>query len=139
MTELKQDWSLLNGLALAYIGDAVYEVFVRQHLLETGQTRPNDLHRHATGYVSAVAQNHLIQEMMQNDFLTEIEISMFKRGRNAKSHTTAKNADVGTYRASTGFEAMIGYLHMSKQEQRLKEVVAWCIQKVEENNNGKLE
>lgn len=139
MTQPKQDWSLLNGLALAYIGDAVYEVGIRQHLLESGQTRPNELHRLATGFVSAVSQNELIHEMIRTNFLTEEEMALFKRGRNAKSHTSAKNADVATYRASTGFEALIGFLHMSGQKERVDEVIAWCIQKTEEKKNEKLE
>jgi len=137
MSQSEQDWNLLNGLALAYIGDAVYEVFIRQHLLETGQTRPNELHRQATQFVSAKAQSKLIQKMLTEEMLTETEESIFKRGRNAKSHTTAKNADVATYRASTGFEALMGYLHMTKQLKRLEELVHWCIKEVEENQYGK--
>src|SRR5699024_7803217 len=108
-----------------------------QHLLETGQTRPNELHRQATQFVSAKAQSKLIQKMLTEEMLTETEESIFKRGRNAKSHTTAKNADVATYRASTGFEALMGYLHMTKQLKRLEELVHWCIKEVEENQHGK--
>ena len=98
MTVEKKDWTQLNGLALAYIGDAIYELMVRQHLLETGLTRPNDLHRRATEFVSATGQSNLIKEMLRIDYLTEEEEGIFKRGRNAKSHTSAKNADVATYR-----------------------------------------
>lgn len=131
MTE--KNWSLLNGLALAYIGDAAYEVSIREHLLEKGLTKPNDLHRTATLYVSAKAQALLMQKMLQVEgFLSEEEYLIYKRGRNAKSHTIAKNADVTTYRISTGFEALMGYLHMSKQQERLKELIRWCIATVEE-------
>lgn len=132
MTDDK-NWSLLNGLALAYIGDAAYEVFIREHLLKKGFTKPNDLHRKATYYVSAKAQAVLMQKMLRNEeFLTEEELLIYKRGRNAKSHTTAKNADVTTYRISTGFEALLGYLHLSKQQERLEEIVHWCMATVEE-------
>ncbi|AZP04197.1 Mini-ribonuclease 3 [Jeotgalibaca ciconiae] len=133
MTE--KQWDLLNGLALAYIGDAAYEVFIREHLLEKGWTKPNDLHRKATHYVSAKAQAVLMQDMLEDEtFLTEEETLIYKRGRNAKSHTTAKNADVTTYRISTGFEALMGYLHMTKQKERLQELVQWCIKRVEDEN-----
>lgn len=128
------DYNLLNGLALAYVGDAIYEVYIRDHLIETGQTRPNQLHRLATHYVSAKAQAFLINEMQVADLLTEEELLIYKRGRNSKSHTTAKNADVTTYRMSTGFEALMGYLHLTKQTDRLDELIDWCIKKVGEQN-----
>ena len=128
-----KQWDLLNGLALAYIGDYAYEVFIRQHLLEKGWTKPNDLHKRATHYVSAKAQAALMHKMLELDgFLTEDEAVIYKRGRNAKSHTIAKNADVTTYRISTGFEAVMGYLHMTNQNDRLKELVDWCIKEVED-------
>ena len=132
----EKDWTLINGLALAYMGDAAYEVFIRQHLMERGWTKPNDLHRRATQYVSAKAQARLMHIMLeQENFLLEEEIGIYKRGRNAKSHTTAKNADVATYRTSTGFEAVMGYLHLSQQHERLSELVQWCIDQVEGETN----
>lgn len=132
----KQNWSLLNGLALAYIGDAAYEVVIREHLLKKGHTRPNELHRRATHYVSAKAQSMLISALLEADKLSEEEEAMFKRGRNAKSHSSAKNADVATYRASTGFEALMGYLHMEGKYERFQELVQWCIEKVEESDHA---
>lgn len=132
----EKDWTLLNGLALAYIGDAAYEIFIREHLLERGLTKPNDLHRQATHFVSAKAQARLLQKMLEMEgFLSEEEELIYKRGRNAKSHTFAKNADVTTYRISTGFEALMGYLHLSRQQERLEELVRWCIKTVEEEEN----
>lgn len=129
-----KDYKQLNGLALAYVGDAVYEVYIRDYLIEQGQTKPNMLHRMATRYVSANAQAFLIQEMLGAFLLTEEEVLIYKRGRNAKSHTSAKNADITTYRIATGFETLIGYLHLSKQTVRLEELIFWCIQKVGEKN-----
>lgn len=132
----EKDWTLLNGLALAYVGDAAYEVYIRDHLLQKGWTKPNDLHRRATRYVSARAQAALMHVMLeQPDFLSEEETDMYRRGRNAKSYTTAKNADVTTYRISTGFEALFGYLHLTKQVARFEELVRWCIQQVEDQEN----
>lgn len=128
----EKDWSLLNGLALAYVGDAIYEIYIREHLVQIGYTRPNQLHKTATKYVSAKAQSSLMHEMLEEEnFLTEEEVTMYKRGRNAKSHTSAKNADIVTYRTSSGFEALMGYLHLSKQTERLEAVISWCIHKVE--------
>lgn len=129
-----KDYKQLNGLALAYVGDAVYEVYIRDYLVAQGQTKPNTLHKMATHYVSAKAQAFLIQEMLTASLLTEEELLIYKRGRNAKSHTSAKNADITTYRVATGFETLIGYLHLTDQLVRLEELIFWCIQKVGENN-----
>ncbi|MBO0441245.1 mini-ribonuclease 3 [Enterococcus sp. DIV0212c] len=129
-----RDYTQLNGLALAYVGDAIYEIYIRDYLVEQGQTKPNTLHRMATHYVSAKAQAFLIQEMLEEKLLTENEELMYKRGRNAKSHTSAKNADITTYRIATGFESLMGYLHLTKQSERLEELIDWCIKKVGEKN-----
>ncbi|MFD2730021.1 Mini-ribonuclease 3 [Enterococcus camelliae] len=129
-----KDYRQLNGLALAYVGDAIYEVYVRDYLIQSGLTRPNQLHKTATHYVSAKAQASLIQKMQNQQLLSEEEQEIFRRGRNSKSYTSAKNADIITYRISTGFEALIGYLHLTKQTERLEELVQWCIEKVGEEN-----
>lgn len=129
-----RDYTQLNGLALAYVGDAIYEIYIRDYLVELGQTKPNILHRMATHYVSAKAQAFLIQAMLEEQLLTENEELMYKRGRNAKSHTSAKNADITTYRVATGFESLMGYLHLTKQTERLEELIDWCIKKVGEEN-----
>ncbi|MFD2307506.1 Mini-ribonuclease 3 [Enterococcus termitis] len=129
-----RDYTQLNGLALAYVGDAIYEIYIRDYLVEQGQTKPNTLHRMATHYVSAKAQASLIQLMLEEQLLTEAEETMYKRGRNAKSHTSAKNADITTYRVATGFESLMGYLHLTKQTERLEELIDWCIKKVGEKN-----
>ncbi|MFR4286300.1 MAG: Mini-ribonuclease 3 [Enterococcus italicus] len=129
-----RDYRQLNGLALAYIGDAIYEVYVRDYLIQSGLTRPNQLHKTATHYVSAKAQAKLIQQMNEQELLTEEEQDIFRRGRNSKSYTSAKNADIITYRISTGFEALMGYLHLTGQKERLEELVQWCIEKVGEEN-----
>lgn len=125
------DVNLINGIALAFEGDAVYSVYIRRHLIMTGQTKPNQLHRLATHYVSAKAQAMLVQAMLDAQLLTEKEIEIYKRGRNANSQTKAKNTDIVTYKVSTGFEAVMGYLHMTEQIERLEELVGWCIAYVE--------
>lgn len=125
------DVNLINGIALAFEGDAVYSMYIRRHLIFKGLTKPNQLHGEANKYVSAKAQASLISALLEAQLLTEKEEEIYKRGRNANSHTKAKNADVVTYRMSTGFEAVLGYLHMTDQIQRLEELIAWCIAQVE--------
>ena len=127
----KADYQQLNGIALAYLGDAVYEVFIRQHLLALGMCKPNRLQHQATHYVSAKAQAALIDLMKADELLTEDEWSYFKRGRNANSYTHAKHTSVLTYRMSTGFEALFGYLQLSGQFERINELAQWCIKQVE--------
>ena len=125
------DVNLINGIALAFEGDAVYSLYIRRHLIFHGQTKPNQLHRLATRYVSAKAQASLIEKMLDQEVLTEKELDIYKRGRNAHSHTKAKNTDVITYKMSTGFEAVMGYLHMTEDLTRLEELITWCIDQVE--------
>ena len=122
------DVNLINGIALAFEGDAVYSMYIRRHL-----TKPTLLHREATKYVSPKAQANLISLMLEEGILTEKEEDIYKRGRNANSHTKAKNTDIVTYRMSTGFEAVMGYLHMTESIDRLEELIDWCIQRVEES------
>lgn len=127
----KADYRQLNGIALAYLGDAVYEVYIRQHLLSKGLSKPTKLQHLATHYVSAKAQAALIDLMKQDDLLTEDEWAYFKRGRNANSHTHAKHTSVLTYRISTGFEALMGYLQLAGKQDRLDKLAEWCIKQVE--------
>lgn len=132
---MTSNYAQLNGIALAYMGDAIYEVYIRQHLLEQGIHKPTKLHHQATHYVSAKAQAALYQAMVDQAVLQPEEEEYFKRGRNAKSHTSAKNTSVLTYRISTGFEALFGYLYLSGQTERVEELANWCIAQVE---GGKL-
>ncbi|WP_445492877.1 Mini-ribonuclease 3 [Niallia sp. 03133] len=117
------DEKQLNSLALAYMGDAVLEIYVRRHLLYSGKVRPNHLHREATKYVSAKGQAKVVYQLLEETFFTEEELAVLKRGRNAKSGTIPKNTDVQTYRYSTGFEAVLGYLYLSDREERLEEII----------------
>ena len=125
------DVNLINGIALAFEGEAVYSYYIRRHLIFTGQTKPNQLHRLATRYVSAKAQANLITAMLEAQLLTEKEENIYHRGRNTNSRTKAKNADVVTYRMSTGFEAVMGYLDMTGQTESLEKLINWCIDWIE--------
>ncbi|WP_125761727.1 Mini-ribonuclease 3 [Companilactobacillus hulinensis] len=121
----------LNGVTLAYLGDAVYEVFIREHLLDLDITKVNQLQNRATHYVSAKAQAALITLMLDENILSDEEVRVYKNGRNAKKYTKAKNTSVVTYHMSTGFEALFGYLDVSDQKDRVAELAKWCIKKVE--------
>lgn len=131
MYEQVEDPQLLNGLALAYIGDAVYELAIRKHLLSQGMTKPNALHHQATHYVSAKAQAYLIDKMAEIELLDDEELKIFKRGRNANSHTKAKNTDRATYNQSSGFEAIFGYIYLKNNTKRLQDLTSWCIDTIE--------
>ncbi|MEK5233926.1 Mini-ribonuclease 3 [Lysinibacillus sp. FSL K6-0232] len=128
-----EDIKQLNALALAYMGDAVLEQKVREHLLRSGRVKPNTLHREATHYVSAKAQSMVVHRMMDENYLTEEELAVFRRGRNAKSGSVPKNTDVQTYRNSSGFEAILGNLYLLNELERVYEIIAYAIQIVEES------
>ena len=110
-----------SPLALAFIGDAVYEVFVRARVLAEANTSANMLHKKAIAYVKAAAQARAAKALL--DTLTEDELAAFKRGRNAKSATVPKNADLTDYRYATGLEALFGYLYLSGESERLNELM----------------
>lgn len=137
MTQLRvEDVKQLNALALAYMGDAVLEQKVREHLLMNGRAKPNRLHKEATNYVSAKAQSMIIHRLMDENYLTEEEIAVFKRGRNAKSGSVPKNTDVQTYRNSSGFEAVLGSLYLTKQYERVYEMIEYAIKIVEQSKGA---
>lgn len=129
--EKSVDTIQLNSLALAYMGDAVYEVYIRHHLLHLGKTKPNKLHREATKYVSAKSQAKILKTFMELEILTEEECTIVRRGRNAKSGSVPKNTDVQTYNQSTGFEALIGYLYLNKQFSRMELIIEKAIETME--------
>ena len=110
----------LNGLTLAYIGDAVYETMVREYLIHEGFTKVENLHREAIKFTSAPGQEkafNFIEEM-----LTDEELSIFKRGRNAKTERKARNASIASYKKATGLESLFGALHLKKEQNRLDEL-----------------
>lgn len=120
--EFNKQPSQYSPLVLAYIGDVVYEIYVRTRIIAEHSDLPaHKLHLYAVKYVKAHAQNNsvrAIEEMLDSD-----EMAIYKRGRNAKSATVPKNADLAEYRRATGFEALIGYLYLTKNEQRLEEIM----------------
>lgn len=111
-----------SGNVLAFIGDAVLSLQVREYLVSTGITKTKILQETSVKYVSANAQAAFMTVLLDKNLLNEEEMIMFKRGRNAKSASSAKNADIIVYRIATGFESLWGYLHLSKQYERLNEL-----------------
>ncbi|MBQ1935863.1 MAG: ribonuclease III [Clostridia bacterium] len=109
-----------SPLVLAYLGDAVYELYVRTHLCRKNAP-VHQLHREATSYVKAESQSKMME--LLEPMLTEEEQAVYKRGRNAKSATVPKNANVLDYRRATGFEALLGYLYVSHQTERLETLI----------------
>lgn len=115
----REDVLMLSPLQLAYIGDAVYELLVRTYLLHRG-LRVNELHKEATKYVKAKSQAEIIHGVF--DKLSEKEQSYVKKGRNAKTHTSPKNADIVDYKYATGLECLFGYLYLNGKDDRMEEI-----------------
>lgn len=110
-----------SPLTLAYIGDAVYELVIRTILVREANTQVNKLHKKASSLVKAETQSLMIETLEQH--FTEVEMRIYKRGRNAKSFTSAKNASIVDYRRATGFEAVMGYLYLQGDYDRIMDLV----------------
>ena len=127
------DVNTVNIVALAYLGDAIYEVYIRDSLLKKGISKVDELTKEATLYVSAKGQANILKDLMEEEFFTEEELDVIKRGRNYKRSSHPKHTDVVTYKYSTGFEALIGYLYLSHLDERLEYLMKEIIRIVEEN------
>lgn len=118
-TMTAREASMLSPLQLAYVGDAVYELFIRTYLLHSNKP-VHELHKEATHYVKAKAQSDIVHFLSED--LTEEEITIVKRGRNAKTYSSPKNADIIDYKYATGFETLIGYLYLTGRDERMMEL-----------------
>ncbi len=119
------DVRTINVVALAYLGDAIYEVYIRERLILMGISHALELQKRAVLYVSAKGQASILNRLLEEGKLTEEEIQVVKRGRNYKRSTHPKHTDILTYKLSTGFEALIGYLYLSKNYDRLAEILGY--------------
>ncbi|MDD4000323.1 MAG: ribonuclease III domain-containing protein [Bacilli bacterium] len=124
---------LLNGANLAFIGDAYYELYIRNYLLEKDITKQHDLQKLTASYVSAKAQSKIIHELW--DLFSEAEIALFKRGRNHKYNISRKNLKKDEYLNSSGFEALIGALYLEKSFERLEFILNKAIHIIEEKQH----
>lgn len=121
----------MNTTVLAYMGDAVYEVFVRERVIATGQIHADKLHHSAIKYVRAEGQAKALKSMLEE--LSEAELALVKRARNKKITSKPKNADPITYKWATAFEALIGYLHLSEQLDRRNEIMEKTVSIIEKS------
>ncbi len=118
----KQEVELMSPLTWAYIGDAVYELFIRNKLINETNLKPHKLHIEAIKYVKAKSQAEKLNEIYET--LTDEEKDIVRRGRNTQNHHLPKNSNVQEYMYATAFEALIGYLYLTKQNVRLREILA---------------
>lgn len=132
----KQDTRLLSPLNLAFVGDAIYEVVIRTLVLEEANAPVNKLNAKARGFVKAEAQAVLMHCLLEAEILTEQEIGIYKRGRNAKSYTSAKNASLTDYRTATGFEAMMGFLYLEGKTGRMLELIKKAAELADRKTSG---
>ena len=120
------DVNQMSPLVWAYIGDSVYEQFIRNYLVTNTKFKPHKLHIEATKFVKASAQANILQKL--ENILTEEEKEIVRRTRNTENHHVAKNASVQDYMYATAFEGLIGYLHLTKQFERLNEILELSLQ-----------
>ena len=117
----KEEVNMMSPLTWAYIGDCVFELYVRQELVNKTNLKPHNLHIEAIKYVKASKQAEILNTIM--DKLTDEEKDIVRRGRNAQNHHLPKNASIQDYMYATAFEALIGYLYLTKKDERLKEIL----------------
>ncbi len=119
------DVNMLSPLTWAYVGDAIYELYIRTNLVNNTKLKPHKLHIESIKYVKAKAQADILKKI--EDSLTDEEKNIVRRARNAENHHLPKNADPVDYMYSTAFEGLIGYLYLTKKDERLKEILKMCI------------
>ena len=117
----------INVLVLAYLGDAIYEVYIRKELINRKISNVNDLQNESIKHVSAKSQASYLKELMDNDFFNEEELDIIKKGRNYKSSKHPKNTDVVTYKYATGLETLIGYLYLENKVNRIDEIMNYIL------------
>ena len=126
---------MINVITLAYLGDAVYEVYVRNYLIKKGIAKVEELQKEAINLVSAKSQSRILDYLIDNNILNEEEIDIVKRGRNYKRDSHPKNTDIVTYKMATGFESLIGYLYLENYIDRLNKIIDIIFGGYYEKNN----
>ena len=130
------DVNLINVMSLAYLGDAVYEVYVREYLIKKGIAKVEELQNEAVKYVSAKSQCKILEGLINDKILSEMELDVVKRGRNYKRASHPRNTDIITYKMSSGFEALIGYLYLNNEKDRLDEIINYILGGIYEKENN---
>ena len=121
-----------NALVYAYLGDAIYEFYIRKYLIDKNISKVKDLTKSSMNYVSAVSQRKILEFLLDREFLNEDELEIIRWGRNAKG-TKAKHADIITYRYATSLECLLGYLYYEKREDRINEIMDFILSNYENN------
>ncbi len=116
-----------NSLTLAYIGDAIYEVYIREFLIKKGIMKVNHLQHEAINYVSAVSQSKFLEKLLKDNYLTEDELLVMNRARNHKGTRHPKSTDIITYKYATAFEAILGYLYLENNLKRIEEIIDYIV------------
>ena len=119
-----------NSLTFAYIGDAVYELHIRNFLVGKGIIKVNNLQKEAIKYVSANSQREILEKLLNNEVFTEDELIVMNRARNHKGTRHPKNADIVTYKYATALEAVFGYLYLENKESRIKEIIDFIVKEI---------
>ena len=114
----------VSSLALAYLGDSIYESYIREYLIKKGISHVNDLQVESLNYVSAKSQARILKDLMDKNIFTEAALSVIKRARNTKSKSHPKSCDIITYQHATSLEALFGYLKLRKNEERIEEIIS---------------
>ena len=113
----------INALVLAYLGDSVYELLIRDFFIKKGINKVNNLQNKVTKYVSAKDQARIIEMLLDNKLLTDEEVDIVKKGRNAKVNSHPKNTDILTYKWATALECLFGYLYIKEEKERINELI----------------
>ena len=121
------DMNSMNSLVLAYLGDSVYELYVRKYLIKKNIGKVNDLQKEAINYVSASNQEKYLLKMIEDNYLTEEELDIVKRARNHKNNHKPKYSSIITYKNATGLEALIGYLYLNNNNNRINDIMNYIL------------
>ena len=119
----------INVLVLAYLGDTIYEDYIRRYLINKGIGNVNDLQKESLKYVSAKGQSYYLEMMLEDEFFSQEELDVIKRARNNTNKTHPKNTDIITYKRATGLEALIGYLDLTNNKERIEEIMNYILER----------
>ena len=117
----------LNALVLAYLGDSIYEIYIRKYLVSKGIAKVKDLQKESIKYVSASSQANFLKEMMDNNYFNDEELRIIMNARNHKNNHKPRNCDIITYKYATGLEALIGYLYLNNEQDRIEDIMKYIL------------
>ena len=117
----------MNALVLAYLGDSIYEIYVRKYLVSKGKAKVKELQKESIKYVSASSQANFLKEMMDNNYFNNEELKIIMNARNHKNNHKPRNCDIITYKYATGLEALIGYLYLNNKQNRIEEIMQYIL------------